>query len=447
MAAAMLIGPGQVTCWSVLRWPGALPAAAGPGAGRAGASCCAFALRRPLVGGLFGRRREVARTAVRASSGVVPPPARPLLIYDSTLTQREAEFSVEDRVKVAKMLDDFGMHYIEAGWPTVNPADRLFFVRAHSELGPQCFRKLVAMAPLGDDKSPTAVSEALLKTGAMCVGVAVNVAAMTPDSGAVEKLEETLGLLRQGEPEAAAGRTVIVQLHNAMHAYKNDAALVVSILSAICKSKAGLAIMVDSGGTATPWEVEEMVRHLQDGVQWGETKLGVGCREQAELAVAASLYAARQGAEVLAGTMNGFGCGLDLASLVPILQLKMGHQIVAPDALAGLTRLSRAINEQVSLSSVCLSVSISNMMERDEVGGRGLTRRRRAINEQVNLPHRNSQPFVGQSAFAHKGGIHVAAVLKNEDSYQHIDPRVVGNQRRVLISELSGRGNIMSKVE
>jgi len=146
-------------------------------------------------------------------------------------------------------------------------------------------------------------------------------------------------------------------------------------------------------------------------VQWGDTLLGVGCREQTELSVAATLYAARQGAGVLAGTVNGFGSCADLAVLIPVLQLKMGHALVSPAALAGLTSLSRAI---------------------DEV---------------ANLPHRINQPFVGMSAFAHKGGIHVAAVLKNEDSYQHIDPKVVGNQRRVLISELSGRGNIMSKVE
>jgi len=109
--------------------------------------------------------------------------------------------------------------------------------------------------------------------------------------------------------------------------------------------------------------------------------------------------------------LNGFGGSVDLAALIPILQLKMGHKMVTAEALAGLTRLSRAIDEQ------------------------------------LNLAHRSNQPFVGMSAFAHKGGIHVAAVLKNEDSYQHINPKIVGNQRRVLISELSGRGNIMSKVE
>jgi len=154
-----------------------------------------------------------------------------------------------------------------------------------------------------------------------------------------------------------------------------------------------------------------MVAELQRVVEWNGSKLGISCKDHAELSVAASVYAAKQGAHVLGGTMNGFGGSVDLAALIPILQLKMGHKMVTAEALAGLTRLSRAIDEQ------------------------------------VNLAHRSNQPFVGMSAFAHKGGIHVAAVLKNEDSYQHINPKIVGNQRRVLISELSGRGNIMSKVE
>ena len=376
---------------------------------------------RTLLGGLRKSRgvsafqlrqysSPVATAAQHGTGATASPGPGSLMIYDCTLTQRQAEFSVEDRIKVAQMLDEFGTHYIEAGWPTVNPRDRVFFVRALDELEPQAFRKLVAMAPLmgeGGDDNPVQVSEALLNTGAACVGVALNVAALTSGADAVRVLQETLRLLVLDD----AKRTVVVQLHNAMHAYKDDPSGVQSVVSAICRGRADLAMLVDSGGTATPWEVEEMVSDLQCSVDWGKTKLGVGCKEQAELAVASTLYAARQGAEVLAGTMNGFGGALDLASLVPILQLKMGHQIVTPDALAGLTRLSRAINEQ------------------------------------VNLPHSNSQPFVGQSAFAHKGGIHVAAVLKNEDSYQHIDPRIVGNQRRVLISELSGRGNIMSKVE
>lgn len=389
----------------------------------AGADLARCSLYRPILGGFRKSTRTssfqlrhylspVATAAQHGTEATASPEPRSLLIYDGTLTQRQAEFSVEDKIKVAQMLDDFGTHYIEAGWPTVNPADRVFFVRALDELEPQCFRKLVAMAPLmADGQSSTRVSEALLKTGAMCVGVALNMAAVKSDSEAMSSLQETLQLLLHDETKSSADRKVVVQLHNAMHAYRDDPRTIKSIVSAICRAGADLAMLVDSGGTATPWEVEEIVVELQRSVEWGDTKLGVACKEQAELAVASTLYAARQGAEVLAGTMNGFGGAVDLASLVPVLQLKMGHQLVTPDALAGLTRLSRAINEQ------------------------------------VNLPHSNSQPFVGQSAFAHKGGIHVAAVLKNEDSYQHIDPRIVGNQRRVLISELSGRGNIMSKVE
>jgi 2-isopropylmalate synthase len=286
-------------------------------------------------------------TAVQAGGAGT---ASPLVLYDSTLTQRQVEFSVEDRIKLAQMLDEFGMHYIEAGWPTVFPADRVFFVRARDELEPACFGKLVAMAPLPSAAAgPASTAETLLKTGAVNVGVAVNAASAQGDLG--ETLAATVQLLRA---DRADGR-VVVHLHNAMHAYQNDAGAVAALIAAACKAGADVVLLVDTGSTATPWEVEAMTAHLQGAVQWGDTLLGVGCREQTELSVAATLYAARQGAGVLAGTVNGFGSCADLAVLIPVLQLKMGHALVSPAALAGLTSLSRAIDEvRVVLCRVCV---------------------------------------------------------------------------------------------
>ena len=314
-----------------------------------------------------------------SSAGTVTP-----LLYDATLTQRQVDFGAEDKIKVAQMLSDFGMDYIEAGWPTCSAADRVFFIRALDQLTPECIGKLVAMAPLpseGDAKGPDAVSEALLESGVPNVGVALNVAAVAPVSAAflagiggpvTENLSAVLTRLRAGQ--GSHRKTVVVHMHNAMHAYRTNAASVTAVASAACSSGADVVLMIDSGGTATPWEIETMLAELQRTVQWGATKLGVSCMEHAELSVASTIYAAKQGAKVLAGSINGFGGCADLATVVPILQLKMGHSLVTSLALAGLTRLSRAIDEQ------------------------------------ANLPHRNNQPFVGMSAFAHKGGIHVAAV-------------------------------------
>lgn len=233
-------------------------------------------------------------TAVQVGSATNQQVRVSPIIYDGTLTQRQADFMVEDRIKVAQMLDDFGMDYIEAGWPTVNPSDRVFFVRAKDEFDPECFGKLVAMAPLpagGDAKGPAAVAEALLKTGAVNVGVAVNVAASTANRP--EDLEATLKLLREGKN---GDGKVVVQLHNAMHAYRDDAARVVSFVSMACKSGADFVVFVDNGGTSTPWEVQTLVGEMQGGVEWGKTQLGVDCREGAELSVAATIYAAKQGA-------------------------------------------------------------------------------------------------------------------------------------------------------
>ena len=332
--------------------------AAAPRAGPHDAPACARAAGcAPAVRGCAGR---IARAQARSRARLAPVAtavqaggagtASPLVLYDSTLTQRQVEFSVEDRIKLAQMLDEFGMHYIEAGWPTVFPADRVFFVRARDELEPACFGKLVAMAPLPSAAAgPASTAETLLKTGAVNVGVAVNAASAQGDLG--ETLAATVQLLRA---DRADGR-VVVHLHNAMHAYQNDAGAVAALIAAACKAGADVVLLIDTGSTATPWEVEAMTAHLQGAVQWGDTLLGVGCREQTELSVAATLYAARQGAGVLAGTVNGFGSCADLAVLIPVLQLKMGHALVSPAALAGLTSLSRAIDEvRVVLCRVCV---------------------------------------------------------------------------------------------
>lgn len=206
-----------------------------------------------------------------------------------------------------------------------------------------------------------------------------------------------------------SGAKVIVQIHDFFDVVRSDPNTALETVKAASDAGAAVVTLVDSRGAATPWEMQGFFEKAVAVA--GDAVIGAAARDDAELAVAATLCAVRSGARLVQGAINGFENNANLASVIPVLQLKMQKEVIPKDSLAGLTSLSRFLDEQ------------------------------------MNQPHKASQPFVGNSAFAHKGGIHVAAVLKNEDTYQHIDPKLVGNQRRVLISELSGRGNIMSKVE
>jgi 2-isopropylmalate synthase len=171
-------------------------------------------------------------------------------------------------------------------------------------------------------------------------------------------------------------------------------------------------VLCDTNGGSTPWEVEEITRRVVEN--FDQTQIGVHAHNDSELGVANSLAAMRAGAVHVQGTVNGYGervGNANLISIIPDLQLKMGYRCVSDEQLSNLTVLSRFVDE------------LANQTPNDH------------------------QPYVGHSAFAHKGGIHVAAILKVEESYQHIDPELVGNQKRALVSELSGRGNILYKAQ
>jgi len=326
-----------------------------------------------------------------------------------------------DKAKLAVLLDEFGMSIIEGGWPTVYTQDKVFFRRAQNDYPASTRAKLVAMAPAPTDDAPEEAptpeeaNAQLLKSKSGHVGLAFTLLGIDNSwlsDTSVEQTCSSLKALKAGldEREEEGGK-VVLQAHNFFDAWREDRAKCESILNKLLDCGVGVLLLVDSGGGATPWEIGETTKEAAAVFGGKGALVGVGCKDNSELAVASSLYGVKSGAEVVMGAVNGYDSCADLTSIIPILQLKTGRTLVAEERLAGLTKLSRAVDEQ------------------------------------VNSAHRINQPFVGQSAFAHKGGIHVAAVLKNEDSYQHINPVVVGNERRVLISELSGRGNIMSKVE
>ncbi|HEY2015081.1 MAG TPA: citramalate synthase [Bryobacteraceae bacterium] len=340
-----------------------------------------------------------------------------ILTFDTTLrdgTQGESiSFSVEDKLIIAQKLDELGIDYIEGGWPGSNPKDKEFFARSgelnlhHARLtafGSTRFAK----NPVEEDRNVRALVEAGTPV--------VSIFGKTWDFHVVRALgitlEENLVLISETVKYLKdAGKEVVYDAEHFFDGYAANPEYALKTLEAAHRAGADVLVLCDTnGGTATGrlTEVVGEVRRRFDGV------IGIHTHNDSDLAVANTIAAVEAGATHVQGCMNGYGerCGnANLASVIANLELKLGHTTIGPEKLANLT-------------SVC-----------------------RFIAELANLPLRNDQPFVGKSAFAHKGGIHVSAVLKDSATYEHLPPEKVGNRQRVLVSDLSGRGNIMYKLK
>src|SRR5258707_1995098 len=340
-----------------------------------------------------------------------------IFTFDTTLrdgTQGESiSFSVDDKLIIAQKLDDLGIDYIEGGWPGSNPKDKDFFARAaelnlhHSRLtafGATRFAK----NPVHEDRSVLALVAAgtpvvsiFGKTWDLHVKRALGI---TEDENLV-LISETVAYLKQH------GKEVVYDAEHFFDGYTANPDYALRTLEAARNAGADVLCLCDTnGGTITGrlTEIVAEVRRRFDGV------LGIHAHNDSDVAVANSIAAVEAGVSHVQGCMNGYGerCGnANLASVIANLELKLGHTTIGPEKLA-------------SLASVC-----------------------RFIAELANLPLRNDQAFVGKSAFAHKGGVHVAAVLKDSATYEHIAPEKVGNRQRVLVSDLSGRGNIIYKLK
>ncbi len=340
-----------------------------------------------------------------------------IFTFDTTLrdgTQGEAiSFSVEDKLIIAQKLDELGIDYIEGGWPGSNPKDKEFFARAgelklhHAKLtafGATRFAK----NPVEDDRNVRALVEAgtpvvsiFGKTWDLHVKRALGIT----EAENLTLISETVKYLRDH------GKEVVYDAEHFFDGYNANPDYAMRTLEAAHNAGAGVLCLCDTnGGTVTGRLVEIVaeVRKRFDGV------LGIHTHNDSDLAVANSIAAVEAGATHVQGCMNGYGerCGnANLASIIANLELKLGHTTIGPEKLA-------------SLTSVC-----------------------RFLAELANLPLRNDQAYVGKSAFAHKGGVHVSAVLKDSATYEHIAPEKVGNRQRVLVSDLSGRGNIMYKLK
>jgi len=340
-----------------------------------------------------------------------------LEIYDTTLrdgSQGEGiNFSVADKLRIAEHLDAFGVHYIEGGWPGSNPKDIEFFAEAkkkhykHARLAAfgSTRRKDVAVAQ--DEQvrllleAETPVITIFGKTWLLHVK---EVLRATPEEN-LAMIADTVRYLKDH------GKYVIYDAEHCFDGYKDDPAYALATYQAAEKAGADIVVLCDTNGGCLPAEIREIAQVVGAKLK---TKLGIHTHDDIGLGVANALAGVEAGAVHVQGTINGYGertGNCNLTSVIPMLTLKLKKSCVPESSLAKLKELSQYV---------------------DEI---------------ANIRHNPRQPWVGATAFSHKGGTHVNAVQKVAQSYEHINPALVGNTRRVLISDLAGRSNIVLKAE
>jgi len=341
---------------------------------------------------------------------------RPIEILDTTLRDgAQAEgisFSLEDKLRIARLLDTLGVRYIEGGWPGSNPKDAQFFARAQSLALRQA--TLVAFGSTrraGVRPADDANLSALLAAGTGVISLFGKSWRLHVEQVLGASLAENLEMIRSSVAHLrTAGRRVIYDAEHFFDGYAADPAYALETLRAALAGGAECLVLCDTNGGSLPGQVAEVVGRVR--AAFPEARLGIHAHNDGGLAVANTLAAVEAGAIHIQGTVNGYGerCGnADLCAVIPNLQLKMGRAVLAPEQLATLTEVAHIISELANLKP---------------------------------NPH---APYVGRSAFAHKGGVHASAVLKVPQSYQHIDPALVGGQSRLLVSELAGKGSIIGK--
>lgn len=340
-------------------------------------------------------------------------------IYDTTLrdgTQREGiSLSVADKIRITKLLDELGVDYIEGGWPGSNPKDAMYFDQVqqldlhYSKIAAFGSTRRKRVQPEEDANiralvaANTPVVTLVGKTSMLHV---TDVLQTTPDEN-LRMICDSVAYLK------SLGKEVVYDAEHFFDGAKLDMEYGFDTLAAAVDGGADVIVLCDTNGGSMPWEIADFMYRARE--LFPQMQMGIHTHNDSELAVANSLAAVNAGATHVQGTINGYGerCGnANLCSIIPGLLIKMGIPCLAQDGhLSALTQLSRTVAEI------------------------------------ANLAPDTHLPYVGRSAFAHKGGIHVAAMRRNVDSYQHIEPQQVGNQTRVLVSDLSGRGNLLSKAE
>lgn len=350
----------------------------------------------------------------------------PILLYDTTLrdgTQGEnINFSADEKLEIALKLDSMGFHYIEGGWPGSNPLDMAFF-----KLAQRARFNSATLTAFGATRRPGLLAEAdknlqaLLESQTAAVALFGKTWDLHVQGILGITLEENLAMIRESVSFLCKnGRDIIYDAEHFFDGYRANADYAIETLLAALEGGARYLVLCDTNGGTLPHQITDRIKTVKNelaartGADPDRLPFGIGihCHNDCGVAVANSVAAVHAGATMVHGTINGYGerCGnADLTAIVPILCLKMDLPCMSTENLAGLKKLSRFVSDTANMIPV------------------------------------NARPFVGESAFAHKGGIHVSAVMKDPRGYEHMDPELVGNRRRVLVSDLSGKSNIEYK--
>ena len=337
-------------------------------------------------------------------------------VYDTTLrdgSQGEGiSLSLDDKLKIARQLDLLGVPFIEGGWPGANPKDVQFFWRLKEE--PLKNSEIVAFC--STRRPNVAVSEDRMLQAILAAGTHwVTIFGKSWDLHVTETLKtslaENLAMIRETiEYLRSQGRKVIYDAEHWFDGYKRNPEYAISTLETALDAGAEWLALCDTNGGTLPHEVTQIVTEMMEEIPELQGKLGIHTHNDAGTAVANAIAAVMSGATMIQGTINGYGerCGnANLCTLIPNLQLKLGYRCLGQQELGKLSSASHSIGEI------------------------------------VNLAPNNHAPFVGRSAFAHKAGVHVSAVEKNPLTYEHIQPELIGNQRRIVISDQSGLSNVL----
>lgn len=336
-------------------------------------------------------------------------------IYDTTLrdgTQGEGvSLSLHDKLALAKRFDQFGIDFIEGGWPGSNPKDMAFFKEAKKLKLKHA--KIVAFGSTrraGVKVSADEQIKLLLEADTKVITIFGKSWDFHVREVFKTSLKENLAMIEDSVSYLKSKKKfVIYDAEHFFDGFKENQKYALDTVKAAAKAGADLICLCDTNGGSIPHEVAIAVKRVRKTVK---TPLGIHVHNDDGMAAANSVAAIEHGAIQVQGTINGYGerCGnANLTTIIPLLQLKLGFHVLSPKKLKGLTDLSHYVSE------VC------------------------------NMPVRGSQPFTGRSAFAHKGGVHVNAMMKNRKTYEHINPGLVGNHTRFLVSELSGKSNVLAK--
>jgi len=339
--------------------------------------------------------------------------AKKIVIYDTTLrdgSQGEGiNYSLQDKLRIAEKLDELGVQYIEGGWPGSNPKDALFFAKmARKRLANSRVTAFGSTRRAGIPAARDANLKQIVASGVKYCCIfgkswllhVRNVLKTTPEEN-LAMIADSITFLKN------KGITVFYDAEHFFDGYRDDPAYALRCLQTAENAGAAFLVLCDTNGGMLPSHITAVVSEIAPLLK---TPLGIHCHNDSATAVASSLAAVEAGCVMVQGTMNGYGerCGnADLVPIIANLKLKMGCDCITDKQLTKLTEASHFIAE----------VS--------------------------NLRHPNNQPYAGESAFAHKAGVHINAMVKDTQSYEHLDPAAVGNRRRVLVSELGGKSGIL----